>query len=101
MFRTKEDRQPSWAQSQENSGADSEESEHESTHASPLTQEVLRKMLKETSADIKAYTTAALEKQIAGLKGDIEALASPAVTPNARSKKCKHRRRTMAGTWGY
>ncbi|CAH2254698.1 Hypothetical predicted protein [Pelobates cultripes] len=76
MFRTKEDRQPSWARSQENSGAESEESEHESTHASPLTQEVLRKMLKETSADIKAYTTAALEKQIAGLKSDIEALAS-------------------------
>ncbi|CAH2252453.1 Hypothetical predicted protein [Pelobates cultripes] len=76
MFRTKDDRQTSWAQNQGNLGSDSEESEHESTHTTPLTKEDLRKMLKETSADIKDYTTAALEKQIAGLKGDIEALAS-------------------------
>ncbi|CAH2305587.1 Hypothetical predicted protein [Pelobates cultripes] len=76
MFRAKEDGRPSLAHSQADSGSDSEGSEAEKTPATPLTKEDLRAMLRETSADIKAYTAAALEKQITGLKKELEVLTS-------------------------
>ncbi|CAH2300581.1 Hypothetical predicted protein [Pelobates cultripes] len=75
MFRHKDDRRPSLSQGPTESGSDSEGYDP-TEEQTPLTKEDLRRMLRETSDDIKAYTTAALEKQIAGLKEDIEALAS-------------------------
>ncbi|CAH2313174.1 Hypothetical predicted protein, partial [Pelobates cultripes] len=71
-----EAKRPSLAQSQADSGSESEGSEYETNHTVPLTKVNLRKMLRETSEDIKVYTTAALENQITGLKEDMEALGS-------------------------
>ncbi|CAH2249719.1 Hypothetical predicted protein [Pelobates cultripes] len=76
LFRGKEDRRPSLSQGHTETGSDSDEYETTECQTTPLTKEDLKKMLRETSDDIKAYTTAALEKQIASLKDDIEALAS-------------------------
>ncbi|CAH2220820.1 Hypothetical predicted protein [Pelobates cultripes] len=42
----------------------------------PLNMGELRRLFKETSADIKAHTAAELEKQMVGLKDDIEVLTS-------------------------
>ncbi|CAH2321363.1 Hypothetical predicted protein, partial [Pelobates cultripes] len=53
---------------QVDSGSDSKGSKTDKNSATPFTKEDHRAMLRETFADIKAYTAAALEKQIAGLK---------------------------------
>ncbi|CAH2283894.1 Hypothetical predicted protein [Pelobates cultripes] len=75
-FRAKDRRRRSLSQDPTDSGSESNVSDSMESPSIPLTKEDLRKMLQETSDDIKAYTTATLEKQIAGLKEDMEALAS-------------------------
>ncbi|CAH2301742.1 Hypothetical predicted protein, partial [Pelobates cultripes] len=58
------------------SGSDSEDREAQGDLTAPLTMGDLKRLLQETSADIKAHTAAELEKQITGLKDDLEALTS-------------------------
>ncbi|CAH2307198.1 Hypothetical predicted protein, partial [Pelobates cultripes] len=76
MFRGKEDGRPSLSQGLTATGSESEDSDSAEPQPAPFTKEDLRKLLRETSDDIKAYTTAALEQQLASLRSDIEALAS-------------------------
>ncbi|CAH2292938.1 Hypothetical predicted protein [Pelobates cultripes] len=56
--------------------SDSEDSEAPIDPAASLTRWDLQRLLKETSAAMKAYTASELEKHIAGLRGDIEALST-------------------------
>ncbi|CAH2283962.1 Hypothetical predicted protein [Pelobates cultripes] len=60
LFRGKEDGRPSLSQGHTETCSNSDDYEAAERHAAPITKEDLKKLLKETSDDIKAYTAAAL-----------------------------------------
>ncbi|CAH2321374.1 Hypothetical predicted protein [Pelobates cultripes] len=100
LFRGKEDGRPSLSQGHTETGSDSDDYEAAERHAAPLTKEDLKKLLKETSDDIKAYTAAALEKQIAGLKDDIEALTSRTSRTETQIAETQDKLKTHTGDIG-
>ncbi|CAH2300449.1 Hypothetical predicted protein [Pelobates cultripes] len=76
IFLARENGRPSLSEYPPKSGSDSEDGKAQGDPTAPLTMGNLKRLLHETSAYIKAHTAPELEKQITGLKEDLEALTS-------------------------